>query len=279
MPNLIEGVDSVKGRYQEQDIANEYERSRFDTLLGRLMHIQEIEGINKALSFRPSNILEVATGPARISKAIKLHTSLTAIGVDSSIPMLKIAKQNVEDERWSFICGDAMNMPFPNASFNVLITFHFVRHLAAPERARVFREFSRVLKVGGVLVMDVLNAERGVVARGFDKAHGLAQRAITGSRGIYDVRYTKTGFQQELADSGFELESLYGVAHFYSAHLILDLPFDLIRYIKQRYLRKDVGTSYRWVRDKFVSFALRIEHAQNRDKGYLWVATCVKKEE
>jgi len=277
MPKTIKGADFVRNRYQVQDIASKYENSRFNTLLGRLIHIQEIEAINKALCFHPSSLVEIATGPGRISKEIKLDTP--AIGLDSSVPMLKLAKQNIQDEKWSFICGDAIKLPFHDESFHALITFHFVRHLTAPERARVFHEFSRVLRKDGVLIMDVLNTNRGVIATALDRVYRLAERLITGNKSIYDARHTKSGLQQELAEAGFELQSMNGVAHLYSVHFIFNLPFDLVRYIKQKYLRKDVGTFYGWVRDKFLSVALRIECTQNRDKGYLWVATCAKKQE
>jgi len=176
MPKLIKGADLIRDRYREQGIANQYESNRFNTLLGRLIHLQEVEAINEALSFRPSNLLEVAVGPGRISKDIKLNTTPNIIGMDSSFPMLKIAKQNVQDEIWSLICGDAMNLPFHDGSFDTLVTFHCVRHLTAPERTRIFREFSRVLRENGILVIDAMNANRGVIARGLDRMYRLAER-------------------------------------------------------------------------------------------------------
>lgn len=276
MPKLIKGADLIRGRYQEQDIVNQYESSRFNTLLGRLIHIQEVKAINEALHFHPSSLLEVAVGPGRISKDIKLNTAQNVIGMDSSFPMLKLAKQNVRDENWSFICGDAMNLPFQDGSFDALVTFHFVRHLTAPERTRVFQEFSRVLSGNGILVIDALNANRGIIARSLDRVYRFAERLITGSVEAYDVRYTEANLQQELTEAGFQIQSMSGVAKLYSVHFILNLPFDLVRYIEQRYLKKDVGPFYRWVRDKFLSIALRIEHAQRHDRGYLWVITCQK---
>lgn len=277
MPESIKGADLIRDRYQEQDIAREYESSRFSTLLGRLIHIQEIKAINEALSFHPSSLLEVAVGPGRISKDVRLNTASNVIGMDSSFPMLKLAKQNVQDENWSFICGDAMNLPFDDGAFDAIITFHFVRHLTAPERTRVFQEFSRVLKGGGVLVMEALNSDRTMIARGLDRLYHIAERLITSNEVVYDVRYTEANLQQELVEAGFQIQCVSGVARFYSVHFIFNIPFDLVRYIKQRYLRKEVGSFYRWVRDKFLSVALRIENTQSHDKGYLWVVTCVKK--
>jgi len=94
---------------------------------------------------------------------------------------------------------------------------------------------------------------------------------------VYDVRYTKSELQQELAEVGFQIQSMTGISRLHSLHFIFNLPFDLVRYIKQRYLKKGVGTLYRWVRDRFLSIALRIEYTQSSDKGYLWVVTCVRK--
>ena len=277
MPEAIKGAHLIRDRYQEQDIANQYENSRFNTLLGRLVHIQEVKAINEALSFRSSSLLEVAIGPGRISKDIKLNTASSVIGMDSSLPMLRLARQNVRDEIWSLICGDAMNLPFYDGSFDTLVTFHFVRHLTTPERTRIFREFSRVLRGDGILIIDAMNANRGVIARGLDGMYRLAERFITGDKEVYDVKYTKSELQQELAEAGFQIQSMTGVSRLHSLHFIFNLPFDLVRYIKQRYLKKGVGPLYRWVRDRFLSIALRIEHTQSSDKGYLWVVTCVRK--
>ncbi len=277
MPEIIKGADLIQSRYQEQDIADQYEDSRFSTLLGRLIHVQEMNAVNEALSFHPLRLLEVATGPGRISKDIRLGAKTTAIGLDSSAPMVRLAQRNVQNKKWSFVCGDARSLPFPDQAFDALVSFHFIRHLTAPERARVLREFYRVLKEDGVLIMDALNAERGLLARSLDSVYHLTEQVITRDKGVYDVRYRKSELQQELAGVGFHIQSMCGVARLYSLHFIFNLPFEVARYIKQKCLRKDVGAFYRWVRDKFLSVALLIERSQNRDKGYLWVVTCQKK--
>jgi len=276
MPQLVKGAAFVRHRYQEQDIADKYESSRFNTLLGRLIHIQEVEAINQALSFfRPSSLLEVATGSGRISKDIK--PIITATGLDASPPMLKLARQNVPDTRWSFVCGDGMNLPFPDKSFDTLITFHFVRHLTATERALLYCEFFRVLMDGSILIIDALNVQQGIIARSLDKVYRLARWSITGGKEVYDVKYTKSALQQELAKAGFAIISTCGVARLYSIHFLVNLPFDLVRYIKQKYLKSEVGSLFYTARNKFLSMALRLEQTQDYERGYLWVITCVKK--
>ena len=143
----IKGADFVRAKYRDPKTAKRYEGSRFSTFLGRLIHIREIEEINKTLSFHSGvSLLEIATGPGRISKEIRLDAKVLLIGLDSSIAMLKLAKQNAESKGWCFICGDAMKLPFRDESFDILVTFHFVRHLTTPERAEVLNEFYRVLK-------------------------------------------------------------------------------------------------------------------------------------
>lgn len=79
------------------------------------------------------------------------------IGIDSSEEMLawariKAQKANIET---SFHAADAMNLPFPDSTFDTVISNGLLCFLKEPEKALM--EMRRVLKPGGRLVVGVLN--------------------------------------------------------------------------------------------------------------------------
>jgi len=53
------------------------------------------------------------------------------------------------------IRGDLFCLPFKECSFNIIVSMSVIEHLADPKR--VFREFSRVLKPKGIVVLQTPN--------------------------------------------------------------------------------------------------------------------------
>lgn len=79
------------------------------------------------------------------------------IGVDSSEEMLAWARIKAQkaDIEASFVAADATNLPFPDSSFDTVISNGLLCFLKEPEKALI--EMHRVLKPGGRLVIGVLN--------------------------------------------------------------------------------------------------------------------------
>ena len=71
------------------------------------------------------------------------------MGCDFAYPMLERArkKARADSHTAEFINGDALNMPFPDQSFDLVATAFGFRNLANYERG--LREIARVLKPGG----------------------------------------------------------------------------------------------------------------------------------
>ena len=85
-------------------------------------------------------------------------------GLDFSGPMLGVANQRLKawnqtrsapgrESKVSFLCGDALNIPFPEASFDLVTISYGLRNLADWEAG--LREMRRVARPGGrLLVLD-----------------------------------------------------------------------------------------------------------------------------
>ncbi len=101
------------------------------------------------------DVLEVGCGPGLLWKSIApLLPPLRLTLTDLSEGMLDEARRVVEhtgslDLVATRAC-DAQDLPFPDASFDVVVANHMLYHV--PEPARAAKEFARVLRAGGVLL-------------------------------------------------------------------------------------------------------------------------------
>jgi ubiquinone/menaquinone biosynthesis C-methylase UbiE len=82
--------------------------------------------------------LDVACGTGFLTQ----HLRGTVIGLDQSPRMLDEAARQAANA--SFVQGDALALPFPNASFSRIFTGHFYGHLREPERVVFLGEARRV---------------------------------------------------------------------------------------------------------------------------------------
>jgi ubiquinone/menaquinone biosynthesis C-methylase UbiE len=94
-------------------------------------------------------LLDIGTGPARL--LLKLHQQspgMRLVGIDSSSAMVTKAKQNVAEAGLSeFIeiqLGSANNIPFPDQSFDIVVSTVSMHHWKQPEAC--LNDIYRVLK-------------------------------------------------------------------------------------------------------------------------------------
>lgn len=123
-------------------------------------------------SLRPERVLEVGGGQGEL--AARMHNELGArvTFLDQSERMVELARaRGIADAH----VGDAQTLPFPDASFDVVVAAWMLYHV--PDVDRAFMEFVRVLEPGGHLVA-VTNSVRhieelrdlfGVLMPGFER--------------------------------------------------------------------------------------------------------------
>ena len=99
------------------------------------------------------SILDVGCGTGQLLQDIVTafkDLPLHAVGIDSSWQMVRAAQEK-QIPQTQFLYGDAQNLPFPDASFDILTCSHSFPYYA--DKTRAIAEFGRVLKPGGVLLL------------------------------------------------------------------------------------------------------------------------------
>jgi ubiquinone/menaquinone biosynthesis C-methylase UbiE len=108
-----------------------------------------------ALGLKPGEVaLDIGCGPGYLTREIaeQVGPGGRAVGIDTSQPMLDVAKARCEDlPNVDFRLGDATALPFDDASFDVAAVVQV--YLFVPALARAFDELARVLKPGGRAVI------------------------------------------------------------------------------------------------------------------------------
>jgi ubiquinone/menaquinone biosynthesis C-methylase UbiE len=111
-------------------------------------------------------VLDVGSGLGGASRCLATEFGCHVTGLDLCRDYCRLAALFARrlglDARVAYRHGNALEMPFADASFDVLWTQHAAMNIA--DKARLYREMLRVLKPGGVLgLYDILSGEGGPV--------------------------------------------------------------------------------------------------------------------
>ncbi len=135
---------AIAGRY---DCLNHILSANVDRRWRRAC-VREIEGRNRVPN---PEILDLGCGTADLSIAFSGMGKV--FGCDFSLPMLRIGLEKIGaggyEGRIFLAGGDALELPFADASFDIVVSAFVLRNLA--DIGRGFREAQRVLRPGGVL--------------------------------------------------------------------------------------------------------------------------------
>ena len=124
----------------------------YDSFFGRAFVDREREVI-ESLNLRPGHrVLEVGVGTGISLGAYPPYVHVVAI--DPSQEMLAQAAAKARENQWGHIelhQGDALNLDFPDNSFDDVTTFHVMT--VVPDPVRMMSEMVRVCKPGGRIVI------------------------------------------------------------------------------------------------------------------------------
>ena len=138
-------------------IAPKYDARRFTGRSGRFVYETDRRIVTEAVSLiRPRNILDVPTGTGRVIDYLKDQPA-PVTGVDQTPGMLAQATRFVREGHDRLMIGDASRLPFPDGSFECVISLRFFHLFGYADRGPFAAEFTRVLAPGGHLLLSFTN--------------------------------------------------------------------------------------------------------------------------
>lgn len=120
-------------------------------------------------------VLDVACGTGDLTQAFARSPAAKVTGLDFTKEMLTFAERKRTGlaaptaSKIAYIEGDAQNLPFEAASFDVVSIAFGIRNVADPSKA--LREFARVLRPGGRVVVLEFDQPRNGLVRWFNNLY------------------------------------------------------------------------------------------------------------
>ena len=146
----------------------------------------ELRALEHAISaLPPTRVLDVGCGTGFLTR----HLKGEVVGLDQSEAMLKVARERVPGA--TFVRGDALELPFPDESFERIFASNLYGLFLRPERERFLREAKRM--AAELVVLETAQTKAGT-------AEAWEERPLLdGSQHrIYRRYFTAEGLAEEL---------------------------------------------------------------------------------
>jgi ubiquinone/menaquinone biosynthesis C-methylase UbiE len=156
------------------------------------------------------SVLEVAVGTGlAFAELLQRNPNGRNEGIDLTEAMLAKAREKAERSlarSWRLRVGDAYHLDFPAATFDLLLNCYMFDLLPEGDFGSVLREFHRVLKPGGRLVLVNLAPGDGVISWLWSHLHRINPAWVGGCRGVQLVGHIR--------EAGFAISNSQRVSQF-----------------------------------------------------------------
>jgi ubiquinone/menaquinone biosynthesis C-methylase UbiE len=151
----------------------------FTTPLGNLIKRYEGELISDYLRPAPGEtILDAGCGTGIFTSGI-LSSGSQVVGLDLSLPMLRLAEKKFREYPFHAILGNMISLPFKDCSFDKVVSITALEFI--PDAKRTVDELFRVAKKGGIIVVATLNSLSSWAVRRIGegkRGHAIFTKAI-----------------------------------------------------------------------------------------------------
>ena len=140
--------------------APRYDQHRFGDWKGRFVERHIARLLRQTIRMAPgTRVLDVATGTGRAALVLA-EGGGQVIGIDLVEAMLRAAHDKADRRTLSnalFAVANARQLPFAEQSFDVLVCLRFFHFIPHPLRRAILVEMLRVVRPGGLLVLEFVN--------------------------------------------------------------------------------------------------------------------------
>ncbi|MGH7042986.1 MAG: class I SAM-dependent methyltransferase, partial [Acetobacteraceae bacterium] len=154
-----EAILKPADRYQNVDVAKNYDRRRFHGPSGRLLHWLECRLVRKALADLPNGALvgDVPCGTGRLAEGL-LGRGLQVTGVDISPAMLDIARDRLRrfGDRFQPVVAELDQIAKRGPQFDAVLSARFLVHFPIAEQVELLRHLA-ALSCGRVVFTQAID--------------------------------------------------------------------------------------------------------------------------
>jgi ubiquinone/menaquinone biosynthesis C-methylase UbiE len=204
MVSISEKTPFREARLTQAEIKTVYDR--LSGVYNLWARIAESKARQRALELAEirdgQSVLEVAVGTGlAFEEIVKRNPHGRNIGLDISEGMLTKAKQRLakcKQGNYELKPGSAFEIPYPPASFDILLNNYLFDLIPSEEMGRIVKEFWRVLKPGGTLVLANMTLPKSWTHGFYEKVYNFSPKLMGGCRGVQ--------MAEGLARQGFRVE-------------------------------------------------------------------------
>ncbi len=138
-------------------------------------------------------VLDAGCGPGRDSLLLA-EKGLKVVGVDASKEMIKLASKLAKTRNTVFRVGDVRKLSFKGNSFDGVWCVGVLVHFPPEEFRKALKEFYRVLKKGGVLMLSVKRSRK--LEKKISRRYGVVR---------YFYHYPSRFVRKALEENGFKI--------------------------------------------------------------------------
>jgi ubiquinone/menaquinone biosynthesis C-methylase UbiE len=112
------------------------------------------------------NVLDLGCGTGTLTLMLKrAHPNTNVTGMDGDPDVLKIARDKSRGTDIQWDQGFASSLPYPDSTFDRVVTSLVIHHLVTDDKRRAFKEIFRVLKPRGELYVLDFGAPHSTLTR------------------------------------------------------------------------------------------------------------------
>ncbi|GAB3417519.1 class I SAM-dependent methyltransferase [Haloparvum alkalitolerans] len=142
-----EGYDALAAAYDAAREPDAVERAAVSDLRERLA--EEAASRDDGAATERVSLLDAGCGAGRaVLEAFVDEDRVEAVGVDLSMAQLRLARRHAP-----VAAGDLTSLPVADDAVDAVTAFHSVIHVPTADHPDVYREFARVLRPGGRLLL------------------------------------------------------------------------------------------------------------------------------